>query len=198
MTILSLSKAAIISYVAYSLVFLRGRQILILIAMFFSAIVIVPTLDLSEYHFIARLQALGTESDDNLAVRGYGLLEDMALNSIWGFGEGYYHSISGDEIHSTLGNLLISYGFIGFILFIGFQLALFMISLKATKSIAISSFILLPYFLYGITHNGFRFTSIWLLFGLIAYLKPQKSRPYTLSEPGRRIGKVTLKTNLKD
>jgi len=177
MTILSLSKAAMISYIAYAFVFLRGRQLIFLGISCIVAILVVPTLDLSGYHFVSRLQNLGLDSDDNFAARGYWLIWEMNLNVIWGFGEGYYHSISGDEVHSTLGNLFISYGLLGFLLFMSFQLLVFFSSLNSTKSIVISSSILMPYLLYGITHNGIRFSSVWLLFGLIAFITPKKNQP---------------------
>jgi hypothetical protein len=195
MTILSLSKAAMISYAAYALIFLRGRQLLILASVCLAGMVIAPILNLSDFHFISRLQDIGKDSDDNLAERGYGIIDEMGLNVIWGFGEGYYHSISGDEIHSTLGNLLISYGLVGFLLFLAFQILLFVISFKSTRSLIISSFILLPYFLYGVTHNGFRFSSIWLLFGLIAFLKPQHARPRACSKSSIESQEVSLSLN---
>lgn len=183
MTILSLSKAAIISFFAYALVFMRGRQLLILAAACLAGVFIIPTLDLSDLHFFNRLQDIGQDSDDNLAARGYGLIGEMDFNLIWGFGEGYYHSISGNEIHSTLGNLFISYGFVGFLLFMSFQVLLFLTAVRSTRSIVIAGFILVPYFLYGITHNGFRFSSVWLFFGLIAFLMPRNGNLRARAKP---------------
>jgi len=176
LTILSLSKAAMVSYVAYGLVFIRGRQLIYLTSIITLVIFVALQFSYRDFHFVSRLSDIGKDSDDSLSARGYGVVDDMGFSLVWGMGEGYYQSISGDEVHSTLGNLFISYGFIGFFLFVCFQGAVFFKSIKVNRSIVVCTFIFFPYLLYGITHNGFRFSSIWLLFGLIAFLKPSSPR----------------------
>ena len=71
------------------------------------------------------------------------------------------------EFHSTLGTILFSYGIIGFGIF----------SFMIYRILNFSGFgqiiYFVPPFLFGLTHQGFRPTFLWVLFGVLVAL-PKK------------------------
>lgn len=118
---------------------------------------------LDDYRFVRRLAGIGQQDDDSLAGRGYGVLFDVnATEFLFGYGSQAVRAIVGHEVHSTIGSYFANYGIVGGLLFSAF------IILWLKRVYAIFGFvglmsICMPPMLYGITHNGSRFTIFWLL-----------------------------------
>jgi len=167
LTVMSLSKAAMIGTLFYVLIFFRWREVRGIIPVFVAILVVVCLIvvymdtDMENLKFIQRLGAIGSDTDDNMVSRGYGALLDPDMRIIYGYGEGYVRNIIGHETHSTLGNILISYGLFGFILIASILFFVFARSVKRFGLI-VTIGLLAPSMLYGITHNGFRFTIFWI------------------------------------
>jgi hypothetical protein len=109
-----------------------------------------------------RLSTIGQSSDDNLSQRGYDRLIANPQYLLFGAGEGAYSRFGlTSEFHSTIGNLLMSFGLIG----ISIYLAILFIACKKNrwKGLYIIGFITL----YGLTHNGIRNTLFWVMISLI-------------------------------
>jgi len=105
----------------------------------------------------------GQESDDSLAGRGYDRITIYYQYLFWGAGEGYFDrfilSHHHGELHSTLANILFSYGVIGFLIFL-----LFFINFDFYISKVL--FLMSPTLLYGLTHNGIRSPLFWIALAL--------------------------------
>ena len=109
------------------------------------------------------VSTIGMDRDDNLAGRGYYRLIHYPQYLIFGAGEGEYLRFKYYiEFHSTLGNILMSYGIIG--LFLYLASIIFAIKNNGWKDTYIIFFI----FLYGLTHNGIRNTLLWILVASIS------------------------------
>lgn len=99
--------------------------------------------------------------------RGYDRIMNSPKYILYGAGEGNYQRFvsnkidSPQEIHSTFGNLLFSYGFLGLLLFILFLYFLFE---GGTWKLFLY---FLPIFLYNFLHNGTRFSLLWILLALV-------------------------------
>ncbi|WP_417539697.1 O-antigen ligase family protein [Marinobacter sp.] len=119
---------------------------------------------LDDYLFVKRLQGMSQEADSSLASRGYfAFLEGTTIQFFLGLGTEGVADIVGHEVHSTLASVLNNYGVIGFILFSG---VLVTWALKLWRAVGFIPMACLtgPAMLYGITHNGTRFTAFWILF----------------------------------
>lgn len=162
LTVFSLSKAAIVGAVFLILNLALKRPIVIVfISVMFAALLY--TTDLSDVLFenlIDRLDSFG-QSDDSFAGRGYDRIVNHMEYLILGAGEGAYERFNslnaGNELHSSIGTLLFSYGFFGSLLFAGFLYSIF----ARARGVIVVSFI--PLLLYSITHQGLRFTTLWIL-----------------------------------
>lgn len=120
------------------------------------------------------------EYDNNLLYgRGYARLFETGYHIIWGLGEGDYDSFvvaKGVEVHSTWATALISYGIIGFILFLNVFITAYS-SLKERGSASILIF-WCGVGLYWLSHNGIRSTVFWMLFSisiLREFCQPQEA-----------------------
>ncbi len=95
----------------------------------------------------------GQESDDSLAGRGYDRITLYSQYLFLGAGEGYFDrfilSQHHGELHSTLANILFSYGIIGFFIFITLFVNLNFHILRVLSFMS-------PILFYGLTHNGIR------------------------------------------
>jgi hypothetical protein len=137
-----------------------------------------------------RLGNIGQQQDDSLEARGYDRIWNHPEYIIVGAGEGalyrfadksesdalYSEDLDIDafdkkkginqyhELHSTIGTILFSYGIVGLITFGAALLCLYRIS-SAGRFLY-----LLPPFLHGLTHQGLRFSFLWLLFSVLAIL----------------------------
>lgn len=114
-----------------------------------------------------RILHLNLEADSNLGEgRGYNRIFEIGMHFFWGMGEGAYnrfHSMTGNEVHSTFINIFISYGLIGFFIISNF---FWMIVKKEGKTIR-NLCCLSGLVLYSFTHNGIRNTLLWILLAVI-------------------------------
>lgn len=110
-----------------------------------------------------RLSDRGKENDGNLASRGYARILNNPKYLIFGAGEGDYLRFGKlMEFHSTLGNILLSYGIIG--------LGIYLFSLMHVfkKNRWKDLYLLIFIMLYGLTHNGIRNTLLWIFIAIVS------------------------------
>lgn len=109
-----------------------------------------------------RLQTIGESRDDSMEGRGYDRIVDHPKYLIFGAGEGAYDRFdSGVELHSTPGTLVFAYGVVGALLFLRFGRGVWL-SVGGRRVI-----FLLPGAFYGLTHQGLRFSMLWVLVALL-------------------------------
>ena len=77
------------------------------------------------------------------------------------FGKGGFYGHNEKEIHSTIGNILISYGLVGLTIFVIFLWFVFY-----NKPIVLF-YMFLPVMIYGIVHNGIRQPFFWIYLALV-------------------------------
>jgi hypothetical protein len=183
LSIASLSKAAMVANFTVAFLVLKpvsaesstnNRILRICIAFFWFSLVVFGVTAifvsyqqgaLDEFIFLQRLQGMTQESDSSLESRGYfAFLEGNILQIVFGLGAGEVAEIVGHEVHSTLASVLNNNGIVGFLLFSG---ALVVWALNLWRAYGFVGMCCLtgPAMLYGITHNGTRFTIFWVLFG---------------------------------
>ena len=171
----SLSKSSMIATALLCLLQLARRPRLLLIVL----LALVPLYLVLENSLLfervsGRLQSIGEQQDDSLEARGFPRLVEYPEYILTGAGEGglfrFDESDGSDpdaqihEIHSTFLTILFSYGLIGTAAFIGAIGRLYRLSSHG-------SFVyVLPPFFYGLTHQGLRFSFLWLLLAVIAVL----------------------------
>ncbi|MBB6228546.1 hypothetical protein FHS79_002736 [Polymorphobacter multimanifer] len=116
--------------------------------------------------------------------RQYNRIVDFYEYTIFGAGEGYVTRFTGDakihlEIHSSFGTMLFSYGIPGLSLFV-----LFLASVIRRLPVSLGIY-LLPSLLYGVTHQGLRFTLFWGLIGAAISMGQERlvSRPVARPRP---------------
>jgi hypothetical protein len=125
------------------------------------------------------LLEIGSDSDDNLVGRGYGPLFNPDLRLLYGWGNGYSVLQINQEVHSTLGNLLISYGLTGLTLFLSL-LAFVFLRLKMIFGLTVAAGLMLPTMLYGLTHNGLRFAIFWVFLSILSFMPDLNSKSNTM------------------
>lgn len=118
----------------------------------------------------AESSAVGTRLTENEEVsqfdeRQYSRIIDFYQYTIFGAGEGFVARFRADneyqlEIHSSFGTMLFSYGIPGLTLF-----CLMLFSVYRHLPVALGLY-LVPSLLYGVTHQGLRFTLFWALIGI--------------------------------
>ena len=166
LALISLSKAAIFATLLLAVIF-SAKRLSVLAAASVLLIVGFFTTDIAPSvveRASMRMSNIGQQEDDSLAGRGYDRIFNHPQYLLFGAGEGGYRRFRSEipgEIHSTIGTVLFSYGLIGS----GFLLA-FLMSLVRGSPIQTWLF-LVPLFLYGLTHNGLRFTLMWILFAFL-------------------------------
>ncbi|WP_150909721.1 hypothetical protein [Marinobacter halotolerans] len=117
-----------------------------------------------DFAFVQRLQGMFSEADSSLLERGYlAFLDANAWAFVFGLGDSQASNIVGHEVHSTLASVLNNYGIVGFLIF-GSALLLWAIKLHSIYGFWGMACIAGPAMLYGMTHNGTRFTIFWILF----------------------------------
>jgi hypothetical protein len=109
------------------------------------------------------------DSGVSLAGRGYDRIWNHKEHWIVGAGEGAYTRFKSDigshELHSSLGTLFFSYGIVGTSLFASFGFILLRgAGLRGVLQV-------IPAALYGLTHQGLRFTLLWVLLATVASAK---------------------------
>jgi hypothetical protein len=163
LSIVSLSRGALIAYIAllgihfryYTRSYITFISIMLVIIVFFF---------FSTELFSKIFLSLGHGKYDNLESRGYDLIFQYWQYLFFGAGEGgwMYRFNRVRELHSTFGTLFFCYGIIGMMIFIYFITRLF-----RTSGVSYALY-LLPAFLYGLGHQGLRFTLFWVVVGLVA------------------------------
>ena len=166
LSIISLSKASIISVII--LIILNSvNNFKIIFFLSFVTIASFSYLQLEEDNFISRIDKrisdVGKANDDNLEGRNYDRLWKYPEYLFLGAGEGTIEQRfeKDNEIHSTIGTIIFSYGFFGILSFSLFIL----IFIRENKY----SFLiyLLPLLLYSITHMGLRTKIFWIILILL-------------------------------
>jgi hypothetical protein len=172
LSILTLSKAAFISLFLCVLFIIKPynyKYSKIIILIFLLSIFFFITffyLQITETNFFYRFINTLNESDSSMEVRGYFVyLEANFLEAIFGIGPNKVHELRGYEIHSTFMMILTSYGLIGFLIF---SLLMLYWALDIKKSYGLNGLICIcaPSLLYGLTHNGIRFSMFWIVFAV--------------------------------
>ena len=116
-----------------------------------------------------RFESAMNKDDNGLSGRGYDRIYLYPQYLVFGSGEGGYSRYDHpsihhhDEIHSLVGTLLFSYGFVGAILFLR-------IFNKFFKKENFSSLLfIIPIIFYNLTHIGIRSQFFWILIVVIHY-----------------------------
>lgn len=184
---LSLSKAAIVasavSVVAYLPRFRRAELFALLIAVALASPLLIKKIQGSNHYsnVVARLESIGEDRDDNLSSRGYNRILRNPEYLLFGAGEGYFDRFGSTyEIHSTVANIIFSYGLIGTSLFFICMWRMFRFSRWQFAAMFLGPF------LYGLTHNGIRSSYFWLLFGLFLAVADQEELRLQLRRQGNR------------
>ncbi len=114
-------------------------------------------------------QRVESRSDESvLQGRNYDRITNFPQYTILGAGEGAYGRFQPSwssefaiEIHSSFATMLFCYGIVGLLLFLG-------TFYSAIRSIPLSVGVyVLPALTYGITHQGLRFSFLWILVGIL-------------------------------
>ena len=141
---------------------------------------------------------LGNSKTNTLWERGYSRLVLHPQYLAFGAGEGAFIRLSDEEndkeFHSTLGNVLMSYGVIG----LSFLLSLFFVVFRrATLS---SMCLFLPLMLYGITHMGLRNTMLWVFLELVLPMASQCGREWRRrrGHPSCKGSHIWLQAHLRE
>jgi hypothetical protein len=181
LVLVSLSKAAIVSafmlvplYILHQLGNVRNRLFIITVTVLIliTAIFIIgfDLVEISDNPLLdavnRRLLSIGHDSDDSLEGRGYDRIFDHPEYWIFGAGEGAFHRYAGPlggEFHSTLGNIQVSYGLIGTVLFLSIVLYV----LKPNNYA--DWYLIFTILVYGLTHNGMRNTLFWILLACLMF-----------------------------
>lgn len=173
LSIISLSKAAIIANGLLLFIILLPRNVNLLRLTIWAAVVSIFVFILLQAFlsgaldsllFIDRLMNMGRETDTSLSSRGYfAVLGASEAEIIFGLGSEKLDSIVGHEVHSTFGSIFNNYGLAGLVLGI---LAFATWSILIGRSFGFTALVCLigPAMLYGLTHNGIRFSIFWILF----------------------------------
>jgi hypothetical protein len=185
----SLSKSAIFATALLCLLHFVKRPMLLFIVLLVvtPAYLILENTSLIE-RVSERLHRVGEDKDDQFTSRGYMRILQYPEYAAFGAGESALYRFppgagqrmdKSTEIHSTFGTILFSYGLIGSVAFGAGVWRLYRMSSSGRF------LYLLPPFLYGLTHQGLRFSLLWLLFAVVAIvgLPSLQEKP---GEPHRR------------
>ena len=184
-SILSLSKAAYISLIMCFIFAIKPFNykyskivwiifLLIIVSLFF-----LYFQQISDTTFFRRIINLPKENDSSLEVRGYYVyFKANFIQTFFGMGpKNVYYNNNFYEIHSTFAMILSSYGLVGFLIF---SLLIFFWVLDINKAYGLFGLICVcaPTLLYGLTHNGIRFSIFWILFAVSIFM----SKNYILNK----------------
>lgn len=172
LTAFCLSKAANIS-LAFLLLLMGMKRPWILVAVGVLAVGYVATpagsgtVDKLQH----RLATIGDQDDDSADGRHYDRIFNNPSYWVLGSGQGDYERFEtvvgkDQEIHSSPGTLFFCYGMFGVGLFATFFFSIF------GRSLRLWSYAV-PLMLYGFTHDGLRFTSMWLFLAFAFCLSEQ-------------------------
>ena len=189
LALLSASKAALASAFILMCVTVinRARTLLVILAVTaFFGFVVNPFEEAIER---SRTRIAVDESAGFFVERGY---DRIALHPEWllfGAGEGnlkrFEDTYAGDhELHSSIGTLIFCFGFVGTFLFCRF------IYTVVRGAPFARLLILLPPAAFGLTHQGLRFTLLWIMLAIVVMLNDLDQRHRT-SLRSLRMGKAT-------
>ncbi len=178
-SILTLSKAAYISLILcfmfaikpFNYKYSKIVWIIFLLTIIFLFLLFFQ--QISDTSYYKRIINLPNEEDSSLEVRGYLVYFNANfLQAFFGLGPKNVYSIHGYEIHSTFAMILSGYGLIGFLIF---GLLMFFWILDINKAYGFHGLICIcaPSLLYGLTHNGIRFSIFWIIFVLSIYMSKE-------------------------
>lgn len=170
---LSNSKAATGSLVLLFLIHFSQKwwHLVLGIAFGFILFLVIQDTQLIE-NFILRLTS--GERDNTILARGYTRIAQYPQYLFFGAGEGGNQRFPGAvlEIHSTLGTVVFSYGLLGSILFGNLIWILY-------RGSGFANFLYLaPAFVYGLTHQGLRFTHFWILLAVLIACGRQRNHTH--------------------
>jgi hypothetical protein len=140
---------------------------------------------------IQRFENVEQERERDLSHRGYDRIFEYPEHLILGSGEGAFHRFTITmtkeiEFHSIWGTIIYGYGIAGTLTFFSLLYVVF-------RRAPIKHFIyFLPMAAYGITHQGLRFSMLWIFFGMVFGLAhgnknplpPGQARPPLQQRPG--------------
>lgn len=112
------------------------------------------------YRIMERIEQKNKSFQEELTYRGYARIWRQPEYLAFGAGEGAYDrfdTLRGHELHSTFGNVLMSYGVAGSLLLV---CVFWMLGRQVGW---LSLLYLFPVWIFGLTHNGIRHTEFWLL-----------------------------------
>lgn len=133
------------------------------------------------------------EAGDNSSLveeRNYDRIVEFYEYTLLGAGEGFYSrfeptNVVAIEIHSSFGTMLFSYGIVGLALFCAFLW-------RVIRGLPLAlGWYLIPSLVYGITHQGLRFSFFWVLIGIMIALGEQLQHRRTGKPANRSSGKET-------
>jgi O-antigen ligase len=172
LSIASLSKAAILGNIivlpfAFYALYKRSKIALKIITIMLLVIGGIYAFKLEQVgafeniQFYNRILNIQTENDSSAESRGYfAFLEANDLQIFTGMGGQNAFKIVGHEVHSTVGAVFNLYGVVGLLFFLWFYY-IWIAKIKHTMGLHGVILILGPPFLYGLTHNGIRFSIFW-------------------------------------
>ena len=179
LSILTLSKAAYISLILCFMLAIKpfnykySKIVWILFFLIILFLFILFFQQISDTSYYRRIINIASEEDSSLEVRGYLVyFKASFLQSIFGLGPKNVYLIHGYEIHSTFAMILSSYGLVGFLIF---SLLMFFWILDINKAYGFYGLICVcaPSLLYGLTHNGIRFSIFWIIFVLSIFMSKE-------------------------
>jgi hypothetical protein len=167
LALLSASKAALASIALLGIVIVIGRlRTMIVAGLAFTVLILTPN-PFSDALDRAQERIEKDESLDFFEERGYDRISNHSEYWVLGSGEGAYRrfaettAIKSHELHSSLGTLFFCYGIVGTVLFMIFMWFVMRGTVFQTW------LIVAPAFAYGMTHQGLRFSLMWVMLALV-------------------------------
>jgi hypothetical protein len=177
LSLLSSSKAALGATAILVIVGLLSNPRFVVVSTLAALLILVSSDKVNEAIDRTRDRLANDQTAGFFEERGYDRILNHKEHWFFGAGEGGYRRfkdttvIGSHELHSSGGTIFFSYGIIGSGLF-----ALFcwrVVRRARTRYILM----LLPAIAFGLTHQGLRFTLLWVLLALFIALKDYEQRP---------------------
>jgi len=128
---------------------------------------------------VDRVASVGSDSDDNLAARGYGRIVEHPGYLLFGAGDSGHERwgvASKSELHSSWGTIVFGYGVVGAVpLMFGVASVLLRGGLSVLPALSAVG-------LYGITHQGLRQPQLWIIIALASIVADGKVKPGRIDE----------------
>ena len=192
LSLLSSSKAALGATAILIIVGLLSNPRFVVVSVLGALLLLVSSSKVDEAMDRMRTRFATDETAGFFEERGYDRIMNHKEHWFFGAGEGGYkrfkHTtvIGSHELHSSGGTIFFSYGFIGTWLF---ALFCWRVVRRARPRYVL---MLLPAIAFGLTHQGLRFTLLWVLLALFVSLKDYEQRP-ALAVERERAGPLPLR-----